>query len=307
MYEGTLEFHSEGVGAVRIGWTKVRVLRSSRTVQVAFLDRTEATGTLEIEDGTVRVLRDGRPQVTAPASSIMAITVGEARERNYWKGRIRAGLNSRSGNTDQLETNLLLDATRRTPRNRLRLGYLGNLTDTAGRRTGDNHRATAVWDRFVSDRFYLTPVNGEFFRDPFQNVSARWTIGTGLGWEILHSGPRRWSVNGSLGYQHTSFRTVTPGKPGTANTPSLSVGTRYETRLATWLGYLFDLNVRLVDHESGRLTHHLRTGFDLGLFQRVGISLFWIWDRTQEPRPSESGAVPKKDDVRTIISIGYNF
>ncbi len=308
MYEGKLEFHSDGIGTVKIPWTRIRTLRCSRISQVALLDRPTAVGRLEVESGTVRVVdADGREVAAAPLGEVLAVTVGDPRERNYWSGRVRAGLNARSGNTEQLETNLLLDSVRRTPRDRLRIGYLGNLTDTAGRRTADNHRATAVWDRFVSDRFYLTPLNGEFYRDPFQNVAARWTLGAGLGWQVVRTSRSRWNVNGSLGFQHTSFHAVDPGKPSTADTPSLSLGTRYETRLTGWLRYLVDLNTHVVDSESGRFTSHLRTGFDLGLFRKVGVSLFWVWDHIQEPRPGKDGAVPKRNDFRTILSVGYDF
>ncbi len=305
MYEGKLDFHSDSLGAIKIPWKKIRFLWSSRVVQVAFLDRTEASGKLRVEDGTVRI--DGEAGRAEPLDAVLALTVGEPRERNYWSGRVRAGLNARSGNTDQFETNLLLDATRRSPLTRLRFGYLGNLTDTAGERTADNHRATAVWERFVSDRFYLTPLDAEFYRDPFQNIAGRETIAAGLGWELVRAGSTHWSVNGNLGFQHTNFQTVPTGSPATANTPSLTLGTRYETRFVSWLGYLFDLNIRFVDAESGRLTHHLRTGFDLGLLRKVGISLFWVWDHIQEPQPGKNGTVPRKDDFRTILSVGYNF
>jgi len=305
MYEESLEFDSDVLGDLKIDWEDVREIRTAQVVQVGFEHQRVASGRLLLRDGTVRLL--GEHGMEAPRDTVLSITAGEPMERNYWSGKLGAGFNTRSGNTDQTETNARIDFQRRTPKTRLVMSYLGNYTRTSGTATSDNQQATVDWSWFLSRRFYLTPVNAEYYRDPFQNISNRWTLGLGAGYQILDTSRVGWTVDFGLAYQHTRFGTVLPGESGTADTPALRIGTRYDNELTGWLDLYVDYRFFVVNRDSGTYTHRFQTGLDVDLIGDLSLNFSWIWDYTRDPRTAGDGVTPRSDDFRTIFGIAYSF
>jgi hypothetical protein len=182
MYDDVLEFDSDEFDLQSLDLEDIQQIRSAQIVQVAFLDDTIAIGKLLLDGGEVRVFSE--TEVHRKRDQILSITPGAPRERNYWSGKIGAGLNYRTGNTNQTEFNANLGLKRRTPKNRVTLDYLGNFTENEGETIADNQRASASWNRFLSDRFFLIPLYGEYYRDPFQNIARRLTLGVGAGYQI---------------------------------------------------------------------------------------------------------------------------
>ncbi len=114
------------------------------------------------------------------------------KESNYWSGKFGAGLNVRTGNTEQTEYNANANFKRRTPKNRINFDYLGSFSESDETTIADNQRASAGWNRFISRRFYISPIGGEYYRDPFQNIASRWTLGVGAGYQILDTSKVEW-------------------------------------------------------------------------------------------------------------------
>jgi len=305
MYRDSLEFDSDKLDELSIDWEDVREIRSARVMQVGFEDRSVATGRLLMRDGTVRLL--GPNPVEVPRDRVLSITAGEPKERNYWSGKLSAGLNLRSGNTEQKETSGRINFMRRTPKNRLSLDYLGNFSETNGTTTSDNQQATLDWSWFVSHRFYLTPVNAEYYRDPFQNISHRWTLGVGAGYQIVDTSKVEWTVDLGLAYQRTAFDTVLPTESDTADTPALRVGTRYDNELTGWMDLYVDYRFFVVNKDSGTYSHRFKTGLEIDLIGDLSLDFSWIWDYIKDPRTDADGITPKNDDFRTIFGLSYSF
>jgi putative salt-induced outer membrane protein YdiY len=217
------------------------------------------------------------------------------------------GLNNRTGNTSQTEANASASLTRRTPRDRVNLELLGNFTETDGTTTADSQRASAGWNHFVSDRFYLTPGYAEFYRDPFQNILARWTAGFGVGYQIIDTKKVEWNTSVGLAYQRTNFEEVPEGEPSTAETPALVLGTRYDNELAKWVDYFFSYRAYVVNEESGTYTHNLQTGLEFEIVKDFEFDVSVVWDRIEDPQPGADGTIPLQDDFRTIFALGYKF
>ena len=305
MYDEKLSFDSDKLDDLTLDWDDIREIRSAQTMQVAFLDDTVGTGQLLIDGDGVRII--GQPEVRQNRSQVLSITAGAPKERNYWSGKIGAGFNYRTGNTEQTETNTSASVVRRTPKNRLGLRYLGAFSESDGTTIADNQRASFGWNRFISKRFYYSPVLAEYYRDPFQNIGSRWTLGVGLGYELVDTPTVTWDVDTGLAYQRTNFDDVVPGESESADTPTLIIGTRYDNELTGWMDYFFDFRFYVVNEESGRYTHHLVTGFEFDLFGDLDFDISIVWDRIQDPRPDSNGVIPQKDDFRTIFGLGYSF
>ena len=305
MYDEDLEFDSDELDDLTLDWEDIQHIRSAQIMQVAFLDGKIATGRLLVDGDDVRVIGDEDYRNTR--AQVLSLTAGEPKERNYWSGKLSAGLNYRTGNTEQTEFNANAYFMRRTPNNRINFDYLGNFSESEGTTIADNQRASAGWNRFLSNRFYITPVYGEYYRDPFQNIASRWTLGAGLVYQIIDTSKITWKVDGGIAYQHNSFDDVVEGEPESADTPALFIGTRYDNELTGWMDYFFNYRFFVVNEESGTYTHHLMTGFEFELFGDFDLDVSWVWDRTQDPRQNSDGTFPEQNDFRTIIGLGYSF
>jgi hypothetical protein len=305
MYDENLDFDSDQLDGLTLDWEDIQHIRSARVMQVAFLDGTIATGKLLVDGDSARVM--GNEDYRNSRSQVLSLTAGEPKERNYWSGKLSAGLNYRTGNTEQTEFNANAHFMRRTPENRISFDYLGNFSESEGTTIADNQRAGASWNRFLSKRFYITPVSGEYYRDPFQNIASRWSLSTGLGYQVIDTSKITWNVDAGIAYRSTSFDDVAEGESETANTPALVIGTRYDNELSGWMDYFFDYRFFIVNEESGTYTHHLITGFEFELFGDFDLDVSWVWDRTQDPKQNSDGTFPEQDDFRTIVGLGYSF
>jgi putative salt-induced outer membrane protein YdiY len=305
MYKQSLEFESDGLDDLVLDWEDVRHVRTARVVQVAFLDDTISSGRLLVDGDDVRLMGGGGER--ADRSEILSITAGEPRERSYWSGRATAGLNLRSGNTEQREFHARASVKRRSPKSRVTVDYLGNFSETDGATIADDQRLNGSWGRFISDRFFVTPVYGEYYRDRFQNIAGRWSIGTGLGYDVVDTSRVDWSIGAGVAYQRTDFDDVTAGDPTSEDTPALMANTRYSNELTGWMEYTLDYRFSLVNEASGTYTHHLVTGFSFELFGDLDFDASLVWDRIQDPRRNADGTIPERDDFRTIFGLGYSF
>lgn len=305
MYNKILEFDSKEFDDQSLDWGDIQEIRSAQTCQVRFFDDTIATGKILIEGDTIQVI--GVQTVERESSHVLSISSGKPKERNHWAGKVSAGLNIRTGNTEQAEFSGKATLIRRTPQSRINLDYLGNFSETDSISIADNQRLNANWDRFISNRFYWTPLYGEFFRDPFQNIKNRYTIGVGLGYTIFDTSKVEWKVTAGVAYQGTTFNDVLPDADDTETSPALTIGTKYETELTGWMDFHFDYNFYIVSEDAGTYTHHLLTGFEFDLVGDLDFDVDWVWDYVKDPRQNSDGDFPDQSDFRMMFSLGYSF
>jgi len=305
MYEDELEFDSDKLDLLTLDMEDVQQIRSAQVLNVRMTGGETATGKVLMEDGKIRVLGD------APAdydrADLLSLTAGVPREINYWSGKVSAGGNLRSGNTDQVELSAAASFKRRTVENRISLDYLGNFSETNDVQSANNQRANAVWDWFFSDKLFLRPVFVEYFSDPFQNIDARYTLGTGLGYQLIDTSKTDWSIFAGPAWQSTRFDQVEPGESRSEDTWALSAGTTFDTELTSRIDFTYDYRFQFTSRESGRYNHHMIGTFAIELTDSLDLDLSLVWDRIQKPRPDADGVVPKQDDYRFIVGVGYDF
>lgn len=305
MYEDSLEFDSEELELLNLDFADIKELRSAQVLNVRMQGDRTATGKVLIADGKVKVLGDS-PQEFERAQ-LLSITAGVPQERNYWTGRVTAGGNLRSGNTDEVEGSANVSFQRRTVENRVVLDYLGNYSSTNDVQSTNNHRANAVWDWFFSEKLFLRPVFVEYFRDPFQNIDSRYTLGTGIGYQLIETAKTDWSIFAGPAYQTTRFTEVEPGESRDEETAALSAGTSFETEITSNIDFDYDYKFQFTSPESGEYNHHMIGTLELELTDALDFDLSLVWDRINEPRANADGTVPEQDDFRLIVGIGYDF
>jgi putative salt-induced outer membrane protein YdiY len=305
MYKGQLEFDSAELDRLTFDFGDVRQVLSAAMMQVGLLGGDVATGKLRIDGDKVVVMGDQTREFER--SQIFTITAGEPKESSYWSGKVGAGVNLRRGNNEVAETNANVNLKRRTVKNRITLDYLGNHNVTEDVTVTDNNRASLGWDRFLSDRFFISPVLLEYFRDPFQNIAHRGTIGAGAGYQIIDTPKVDWQMNTGFAYQRTRFDDVPEGSAESVNTPTFLLGTAYDHKLSGSVDFNLQYRIQIVNEESGQYTHHFVTGFEFDLIGSLDFDFTFVWDRIQKPQQNSDGTFPKQDDYRLNFALSFDF
>jgi putative salt-induced outer membrane protein YdiY len=306
LYNDELEFESDEFDEMTLDWEKVAQVYSSQVMNVGLVGQRSATGQLYVDATGIRITGDGQT-LEFPRHEVMSITAGVPKEINFWSMKIFTGLILRTGNSEVRELNFQANIKRRTIRNRIALDMIANQNTTDDEEIANNQRTNARWDKFISDRFFVIPLSAEYFRDPFQNIDARYTGGVGAGYQLMDTSEIEWQVSGGPGYQETRFASVLAGEPESEGTAALGVSTLAEWDVSDWLEFDGEYRLQLVNEASGRANHHLSLSFETEITKRLDFDVSWIWDRIEEPRPDENGVVPEKDDMRTTLGLTFEF
>ncbi len=304
MYDNQLEFDSDELGVVMLDWKDVKELRTAGVLQVRATGDRIATGQVVLEGRQLNVLG---ADVTFSQNRIISITAGEPRESNFWVVRVSAGATVRQGNSEQRDFFAKATTMRRTVENRVRIEYMGNYSQTNDVETTNNHRANFSWDRFITDRFFLRPTFGEYYRDPFQNIANRLWVGTGIGWQIIDTPDESWEIFTGPAYQATRFKEVEPGEDTSVASAALVLGTFYDRELTNWIDFHYEYGFQFTGSRSGRYIHHMMGSLEIELTDSLDLELSLFWDRIEEPRPNADGVLPEQDDWRYVVGLGWEF
>jgi len=306
MYQDSMEFDSEELDLLSLDLEDITVIRSGQRLAVRFTGDRVARGKLLVQGNDVTVI-EGESQERFVRGDVLTVTRAAQTRRDYWSGDISLGGNFRSGNTDQTEFSASVALQRRTVESRITLDYLANFTRNNGVESANNHRLKLNWDRFMSDRFFLRPLFGEWYRDPFQNIDARFTGGTGAGYQLIDSKKTEWSVFAGPSRQATRYFEVEEGASDTESSWALSIGTDYETELTKWLDFTYNYSAQITSEAAGKYNHHMVGTLEFDLIGSLELDVSLVWDRIESPKPNADGTIPEKDDYRLILGLGYDF
>jgi len=305
MYDGDLEFDSDEFGKLTLGWHKIEQIRTSQVVNVRLLRNRSAVGKLVLVGDEVTVY--GQQVEQFDKRDVLTITAGVPKEINFWDMDVFVGMSILSGNSDVREATVLADFKRRTILNRILLDFAGSWNVTDDVDVADSQRVGLKWDKFINDRFFVTPIFGEYYRDPFQNIRERYTVGFGLGYQLIDSSKVDWSLSGGPGYQETHFESVPTDEDANESTPALAVGTRAEWEIFNWLDLDGNYRLQFVNEASGSYNHHMVVSLEFSVTRILDFEVAWIWDRIENPRADAAGITPKSDDFRTAVGLSFEF
>lgn len=306
LQDDKLEFDSDELDLQEFDWEDVHQVRSPRLNEILLEDRTKASGPIHITREKILVETESGPR-GYERNDLVAVTPGGPREINYWSGKVSAGMTLRSGNTEQTEVNVSADLKRRTPNTRFTLDYTGNYSAIDSVESANNHRVTTQFDFWLSSRFFLKIPFAEYFKDPFQNIAHRGTVGGGVGYEIFDRPRFKWEVAVGPAYQQTWFESVQAGERDNEGNAAAVLGSLLDTKITKRVDFVSKYQLIYTREEAGGYTHHWENTFEIDLTKRLELDVSFIWDRVSHPATSGGGTTPKPDDLRTIISLGVNF
>ena len=306
VFHDEVEFDSDILDELVIDGEDVLSFISPRTFGVSIRNAPLVDGRLEIDDKHITIITDdGRQKY--PREQLVAVTVAAERERERWSADLTFGVNAREGNTQFVETNISASAERLTPQSRLIMDYLGTFNETGGEQVANSHRVNLVVDRFSRYRFFWRPVISQYYRDPFQNIAHQGTLETGVGYHLIDTRKTEWDVYTAVGVNYVERVSVAEGEKDNRTSPSVSLGTDFETELTSWIDYLFSFQMTFLDEESGDYQHHLVSTLSTDLVYDIDLDVSFIWDRTESPPPSATGTIPEQDDFRLMVGLSFEF
>lgn len=306
MYKEKLEFDSDKLDLLTLDWEDVSYVATHIPGRALIEGHGREIGYLEINKTEV-IVTNGDSIKKFDRSQLISFITGGQEESDFWSAKFTLGLIARSGNTDQVDYNAKANIKRQTSFSRFIADYIGNISSTSKVETTNNHRVTGTTDRFITRRFFLRPLFGEYYRDKFSNIDSRVTIGTGLGYTIIDTSRTQWDIAGGPAYQATHFVSVQPGENIKETTPALVVSTNYEIELNSKLDFFYDYTTTWVNKASGGYTHHMVTTFESEITGSFDFDVSLIWDHISNPTPGDDGTVPFKDDYRLTVGITYEY
>lgn len=309
MYSGVLSFDSDEFDLQSIDWDDVEQFHGTGKKRIS-IDGPEGpetyAGELIITKDKVTIdTADGKKEF--PRSKLIAFTQGATSEWDNWSAKIDLGLNFTRGNSTQTDFTAKLNVKRLTPDDRFVVDYLGNISENATSETVNNHRLNTFFDMFIAKEYFFRPVFAEFFKDKFQNIDYRATIGVGAGYHLIDTPKTTWDVYGGPGYRKTSYISVAPGDSESVDTPALVAGTFYDTALTKTVDFNGRYDITFVNKESGTFTSHAIATFEIELTSILDFDVSFVWDRTQDPQVRSDGTTPKQDDFQLLLTLGVEI
>lgn len=312
LYDYVVEFDSDELDLQEFDLEDVKRLRTRgmKTVMIqgeeGRRDTTLLRGVLDINGDQV-VLRRSDQEVSIARDHVISIADGRQRERDYWSGMLSIGINARGGNTETTDTTIMANLKRRTAKSRFNADYLANYSDSGGIETANNQRLSGYYDQFLTMKFYWQVLAAEYYRDPFINIDSQYSVGTGAGYDLIHSAKTEWGFKAGIGYQRLEFVSVQAGEDNYSESPFGMLGMRLDHEVTGNLDFLYDYSMRLLNEDNGRYTHHMLTKLSFDLIYDLDLDVSLIWDHVAKPQQDSAGTVPEKDDYQVVVSVAYDF
>jgi putative salt-induced outer membrane protein YdiY len=310
-----LFFDSAGLNMQTLDLGDVSFLRTVSPVQLGFETRKgggflsrgleEARGRIEIQDGEVRLQPSGR--VLTRTEDVVSIVSAEQGEWDLWSAKASLGSNFREGNVNQIDYSLRLEVERLTTRSRFALNYLGNYGESEGVEFANNHRTDFNWDLYQTSDFFLRPVGGEYFRDPFQNIDHRVILGSGLGYEVINTPDLSWELSAGPAFQLLRFSSVPAGMDNGEESLAGFFSSRFEKKINDHVDFVSVYRAVVTSREAGLYSHHFLNSLSFDLTGDLDFDVSLAWDRVQEPARQNGGETPKPDDFRLMLMLGLEF
>jgi len=305
MQERQIEFFSEKLSDETFDWKDIRQVISPRTLDVLFVNGTKLSGPIKITPDQVTV--GGDTPTVFSRNQLQSLTPGGSRERDYWAIDLSLGLTIQTGNTKAVQYNAQVDLQRRTPSTRLSLDYIGNISRINGVESANNHRINSEFDFWLSQQFYIVLPSAEYYKDPFQNVNHRITLGGGIGYDLINRSYLEWNINTGPAYQYAWFLPTQSGVATQKGTLALTFGSRFKWDVTSRIKWILEYRGQYTSREVGETTHHGVSTLSVDLNKRLTLDVSGIWDRISDPKIGADGVEPKPDDFRIVLGFGIHL
>lgn len=306
LYQEDMEFDSDELDLLEIDWKEVSILKTVGPMSIRLNDGTIAKGRLVITSNEIRVITDSKIKIFE-RSELNTIARTSEKEVELWDGEFTFGFDFRDGNTERLDFLASTDLRRLTASSRININYLTQFSTASGEETDNNHRLNSTFDLFYSQSIFIRLADFEFFKDKFQNLKSRITLGVSLGYIILDNKKHEWDISIGPSFQQTTYIDVAEGSKLKETSPVIQFNTDYEYEVTKDIDFEFSYRIQVVNKESGQLLQNIKGGFEVELIDDFDIDILALLDRVEKPTSTSEGNVPQKNDYTLSFGISYEF
>ncbi|MBL4575089.1 MAG: DUF481 domain-containing protein [Opitutaceae bacterium] len=236
---------------------------------------------------------------------LISIAPDDKAKFGNWSAKVSFTTSLRSGNSEEKDFGINAVLQRRTTKRRFYLDYHSDYRKINGITTSDNSRLNTFFDTFFSKRIFLRPVSLESYRDPLQNISTRYTLGTSVGYHLLDNRKTTWDMTNGPAYQYTEFIDVPEGEENRSEDPAVVFSSHFDTKLTKRLDWKATSTVQYAS--SAGMTYHVLSTLEYELTKVIDLDFTILWDRIENPVRNEIGDLPGKDDFQMTVGIGIDL
>lgn len=328
MYSDSLEFDSDILDDLVLDFADIRYIRSAGTQMVQYSEtaapeeksglfglpggsaekRELVSGKILLDQGSMQVVSgEGDTLKQIQREEIISVSPGEPKELNYWDLDVALGTTFRAGNVNQSDFTLRANLKRRTAVTRFEANLLSTLSENEGETIRDNTRIQTSFDWFRSRNFFWRLATAEYYRDPFQNIDNRITLGSGIGYRLVDRSTFEWSVFGGPAYQLTFL----PPGPGSDSQEvsrfTVDVGTDFDWEINDRIDLTGLYQARFGSSTAGGQQLQAITTLTSELTSWIDLDVSVILDYLTDPVPNVDGSLPTNLDTQFVLSLGMDL
>lgn len=305
IYRDDVEFDSDEFGLQTLDMDDIAQLRTATIKSIRVKHEGEKYSKVVIANNEVTLVNENNRVISR--DKLVSLSKNTSLAFSSWEGDIGLGVILRDGNNSQKDFSSDIEVKLRHASYVFKNTYSSFYSKSSGETTDNQHRFTSDLSYYIDDRTYWRPVGFEFFRDPYQNISARYIYNVGYGWFVIDEGRSDFLTYVGAGYQMTEFENVEVNEDDSADTVVLLLSYEYEYEIHKEVDFFNDFELRIVDDESGEYISHMETGVKIDITSSIDFDVTYIIDHIETPQPEEDGTVPEKTDTRLVLSLSYEF
>ena len=206
-----IELKTNYAGTLAVAMDQVATVNTDAALTTQLTDKTTLTGITVIDDQkTIHVASDSLTS-TASLDQLQAAWLPNAEppleslfDPRHWVYLIGADLAGKSGNSDEMTTNVLVDMRLVSKLDELRFYGSYQTAQQDGTDTSDETIAGASYTAFMHDPWGWY-IRGELEKDKFEDIDLRTTLAAGLTWRPINSDTRTLRLWLGLGYRNEEY------------------------------------------------------------------------------------------------------
>lgn len=302
MTDGKLVFNSPVLGELEVLMSNLKSFSSDETIKLQLLNGDVIESVVKSDAaGVVELTQFEQPQRLA-IGQIAGINPAPVKPVK-WQGKLFAGLNVETGNTEAQDVDLDVKATRETKRNRVILdmhyeedrredGDTGNLTTSKRYYALGGH-----YGHFTTERFYIYG-DARTEKESTANLDQRIKLGGGAGYRWIETSKTRFEVEGGLSWVSEEFTNNTDGEEYTA----LRAATRLTHDLTADIDLFNDAEWLTSLEDGDDQLFSMDTGLAYQLNGHVSLEARLHYDRDKSPVAGND-----EEDLRYVFGLSWGF
>jgi putative salt-induced outer membrane protein YdiY len=307
LYQEEVEFDSDELGILNLDWSDISNFKSTRIMSIRLNNGQVYIGRLVIDHNKVKIVRYDDSVKEFDREQLNTVASTSEHEAELWNGKLSFGVDIKDGNSKKLDVLTSVDLRRLSSSSRTKINYLTQFSKASGEQTSNNHKLNSTFDIFYSKKVFLRLADLEFFKDKFQNIKSRTTVGLSLGYTILDSNKHELDIALGPSFQQTKYIDVPITSKDTETSPVLQFSSDYEYEVNKDIDFELSYKAQLVKEESGRFIQNIKSTIEIEVINDFDIEILAILDRVENPVETSTGVVPKKNDITMSFGLGYEF